>query len=117
MEENSKYQDSIFAPLLQKIDEAVTAFGNLNEMERHFALLCLIEEKIISFPELSKMYVDLLQKERDAKQGEVMSISLWLGLLLRDGDPDTEYMRRFLWEKGYHRGSAYGDKLDKEFKK
>jgi len=76
-----------------------------------------MEEKKVSFPEFSKMYVDLLQKERDGKLGEVMKLSLWLGVMLPDRDPGTEHMRRFLWEKGYHRGSAYGDRLDKEFKK
>lgn len=113
--ENSKYQESPFAPFLKKIEDAVATFKDLSLEERHLVLLRLIEGNDISYPDFSKLYVDVLQRERKSEIADTSTLSLWLGTFLRDRSPDTAHMRRFLWEKGYHRGSRFGDRLDEEF--
>jgi len=100
--------------LVNNVEELTRKMADATEVERHLALVKLLEDGVIKFPDLSRMYIQVLEKDNAQKTGDIMTLALWVAAL-NSNDEESVFRRRWLWERGYFRGSPYGDALDREF--
>lgn len=105
----------MFGSYLEGIEKVKEAFRSVDQNQRNLALKDLVREKQISFVDISKLYVSVLEDENLEFRAEISKLSLWLGMFLDGRSEKHKFMRKHLWEKGYFKDSAYGNQLDKEF--
>lgn len=96
-------------------EKAVAEMKELNSMGRSLVLAELFTAGKLDFPEVARTYIAQLEKDNHRLNGDIAILSLYLGMFLIDKPAGTKYMREFLFKRGYHKGSQYGDALEKEF--
>lgn len=98
---------------------AIAAFKELNSFDRQIFLIQLIESGLTDFNQLSRLYVDKLQNERQASNEANAKLALFLGMYCGiDTSAAGKNARRLLYEaKNYTGadGSGFGKMLDDEF--
>jgi hypothetical protein len=97
-------------------EKALEELLKVDAIVRRAVIMELLERKELSFVELSKIYVEFLQKEREHLSNKIMPLALHLAMYARKDKTDTgRNARRLIYECKYFEGSLAGAELQKEF--